>query len=179
MTTTVTYRTLMRLRDNALRHHIAELDRLIHLLSISDRISQASEEFRRRHAALLAMSGQAGAIQHRNDRELFRQFCAAMQLRVRACMGDTSSGALPYRSPQELLDDLVALEAGLAEAGAGLVGHTEVSPLRCQVLMAVQALSWRNGDGDTRVARIQSCVYAPASQRRDRSASCTVKNIKK
>ena len=79
------------------------------------------------------MSGQAGAIQHRNDRELFRQFCAAMQLRVRACMGDTSSGALPYRSPQELLDDLVALEAGLAEAGAGLVGHTEVSPLRCQV----------------------------------------------
>ncbi len=133
VTTTVTYRTLMRLRDNALKHHVAELDRLIQLLSISDRISPASEEFRRRHGALLAMSGQAGAVQSRNDRELFRQYCAAMQLRLRACMGDTSSGALPYRSPAEILDDLRALETGLAEAGAGLVGHMEVAPLRCQV----------------------------------------------
>ncbi len=133
VTATVTYRTLMRLRDNALKHHIAELDRLIQLLSISDRISPASEDFRHRHAALMAMSGQSDAIQHRNDRELFRQFCAAMQLRVRACMGDTSSGALPYRSPQELLDDLKALESGLQSAGAGLVARTEVSPVRCQV----------------------------------------------
>jgi phosphoenolpyruvate carboxylase len=133
VTTAVTYRTLLRLRDNALKHHLGQLDRLLHLLSISDRISPAPDEFRHRLSALLAMSGQADAIQKRNDRELFRQFCMAMKMRLKACMGDTSTGALPYLSPREMIEDLKALEDGLHAAGAGQVARAEISPVRCQV----------------------------------------------
>jgi hypothetical protein len=58
VTTAVTYRTLLKLRDNALKHYVGELDRLISLLSISDRITPAPEAFRHQLEALLARTGQ-------------------------------------------------------------------------------------------------------------------------
>jgi phosphoenolpyruvate carboxylase len=133
VTTAVTYRTLLKMRDNALRHYVGELDRLISMLSISDRITPAPEAFRHQLDALLARTGQREAIERRNSRELFRQFLSAMQMRLRANMGDTSGGALPYRGPEDMIADLKALEAGLHEAGAGQVAQAEVAPLRCQV----------------------------------------------
>jgi phosphoenolpyruvate carboxylase len=92
VTTAVTYRTLLKMRDNALRHYVGELDRLISMLSISDRITPAPEAFRHQLDALLARTGQREAIERRNSRELFRQFLSAMQMRLRANMGDTSGG---------------------------------------------------------------------------------------
>jgi phosphoenolpyruvate carboxylase len=132
VTTAVTYRTLLKLRDNALKHYVGELDRLISLLSISDRITPAPEAFRHQLEAILARTGQRDKIERRNPRELFRQFLSAMQMRLRANMGDTSGGALPYRSPDDMIADLKALESGLQDAGAGQVAQAEVAPLRCQ-----------------------------------------------
>jgi phosphoenolpyruvate carboxylase len=67
VTTAVTYRTLLKMRDNALRHYVGELDRLISMLSISDRITPAPEAFRHQLDALLARTGQREAIERRNS----------------------------------------------------------------------------------------------------------------
>ena len=130
VSTAVTRRTLRRHHDNAIGRYTAELDGLVRLLSISEHISPPDEAFRERLSACLDATGDAEGVARRNPHEPFRQFCAACAIRLRANLGAADGVAVPYRGPDELADDLSALERALREIGAAGVASGDVASLR-------------------------------------------------
>jgi phosphoenolpyruvate carboxylase len=129
VTTAVTRWTLQAHRRNAIARYRERMARLVRTLSISDRVQPAPEEFRRRVAAALAASGEGEVIATRNPREYFRQFFAAIDLRLQATLGAAGSQAVPYRGPDELAGDLRAIVAALGAIGAGGLARAEIGPL--------------------------------------------------
>lgn len=129
VTAAVTRWTLQAHRRNAITRYRERIARLVRTLSVSDRVHPAPESFRRRVAAALAASGEGEAITGRNPYELFRQVFAAIDLRLQGNLGLAGVQAVPYRDPEELAGDLEAINAALAEMGAGAVARAEIGPL--------------------------------------------------
>jgi len=129
VTAAVTRWTLQAHRRNAIARYRERIARLVRTLSVSDRVHPAPESFRRRVAAALAASGEGEAITGRNPYELFRQVFAAIDLRLQGNLGLAGVQAVPYRDPEELAGDLKAINAALAEMGAGAVARAEIGPL--------------------------------------------------
>ena len=130
VTTDDTRHALRRHHDNAIRRYVAELDGLARRLSISESVKAPDDGFRRRLHACLEATGDARAIVGRNPHEPFRQFCTASAVRLRANLDDTAAKATPYDGPDELDDDLRALERALEEIGARGIAASDVAPLR-------------------------------------------------
>ena len=130
VTTSVTRRTLRRHRENAIRRYVAELDRLARILSISAHVNPPGEAFGRRLRSALEATGDGEAVARRNPHEPFRQFCVASAIRLRASLDDVDADAVPYRGPDELVDDLRALEEALREIGAGGIATSDIASLR-------------------------------------------------
>ena len=133
VTAAVTRWTLNRLRENAIRHYRAELSRLTRVLSLSDRVAPAPEAFKTRVSAALDASGEGERIRARNPRELFRQYCAAIDARLAANLGRMGAEGVPYRRPAELVRDLSVIADGLAEMGLDGFVETEIRPLMRRV----------------------------------------------
>jgi len=129
VTAAVTRWTLHRLRENAIHHYREETQRLARLLSLSDRVQPAPESFKTRVAAALDASGDGERIAARNPRELFRQFCAAIELRLAANLGRPGAEGVPYRGPADLVRDLRALADGLCGMGLDGLAEAEILPL--------------------------------------------------
>ena len=130
VSTEVTRRTLRRHRDNAIRRYIAELDRLVRILSISEHVSPPDDRFRQRLRSALDATGDAEQVVGRNPHEPFRQFCVACATRLRASVAGADDEAEPYGGPEAFVDDLRALEEALRGIGAGGVATSEVVSLR-------------------------------------------------
>ena len=130
VTTDVTRHVLRRHRDNAIGRYVEELNGLARTLSISEHVNPPDDPFRGRLEACLEATGDAEAIVRRNPHEPFRQFCVAIARRLRANLADTDASGVPYRGPDELADDLRALEEALGEIGAGGIAASDVAPLR-------------------------------------------------
>ena len=115
VTTDVTRHVLRRHRDNAIGRYVEELDRLARTLSISEHVNPPGDPFRGRLEACLEATGDAEAIVRRNPHEPFRQFCVASAIRAcaRASTIRRRGCGVPYRGPDELVDDLRALEEAL------------------------------------------------------------------
>ena len=141
VTATVTRRTLIRHRDNAVARYTEELGKLTKLLSISEKVNPPSDAFRRRLNTALDASGAKEEITRRNPHEPFRQFCMALSERLNE-RGD----AVPYGSPKELLSDIHCLEDGLVEIGAANIANKNVSPLR----VLVETFGFRTASLDVR-----------------------------
>ena len=133
VTAAVTRWTLNRLRETAIRHYRVELARLTRLLSLSDRVAPAPEPFKTRLAAALDASGEAERIRARNPRELFRQYCGAIDARLAASLGHAGAEGVPYRGPAELLRDLRAIADGLGGLGLDGLAAGELGPLMRRV----------------------------------------------
>jgi phosphoenolpyruvate carboxylase len=98
-------------------------------LSLSELILPAPPSFRAELAEQLAASGEPEQVVARNPNELFRQYVAALGLRLEATAGG-SSRAKPFRDAGELVLALRALEEGLGQLKAHELARSLVRPLR-------------------------------------------------
>lgn len=136
ITADMTRRTLRRHHDNTLLRYIAEMERLVRILSISEHVRSPDHLFRQHLKAGLEATGQVEEIVRRNPHEPFRQFCVACATRLHASVSGTDlvsgtdSKVTPYRGPHEFSDDLRVLEKALMEIGAGGIAASEIASLR-------------------------------------------------
>lgn len=154
----VTRWTLRRHRETALRRYLDELATLSRELSVSDRVRPAPDWLRRRLDAALEAAGGGEEIVRRNDRELFRQFSAAIARRLAANLGEGGGDAAPYRDPAELIVDLETLARGLHEIGAPGLAARKLAPL----IRRVRVFGFRTASLDVRQnsAAINAAVAA-------------------
>ena len=123
----------------ALRHNklaaveqlVRGLDELARLISISSLESQPPAEFVDLIAAQLQLSGASTAIVTRNPEEPFRQFFAALKLRLLATNGEGS--AKPFQNTVELIALLSKAEQALAEMKLHDLASGLVRPVRWRV----------------------------------------------
>ncbi|MEX2525966.1 MAG: phosphoenolpyruvate carboxylase [Gammaproteobacteria bacterium] len=119
VTNAVTRRALQQNRAAVLEHYRKKLIDLLQHLSVASYAVDVSREFNEHLDTLLAESGRAKSIQRRNPNEVFRQFVAAMQLKLDAAMAGTKrrrSGPA-YGGADDFIQELGILEAGLTDSG--------------------------------------------------------------
>lgn len=129
VTTAVTRRTLGRLRRNAIERYRSRVSALVPRVSISDRLNSLPEAVTRRAADALQLSGAAELISGRNPHETFRQYLSAIEARLAAALGAGPADALPYARPEELIQDLSAIQDGLVAIGAPRLARQHIRPL--------------------------------------------------
>jgi phosphoenolpyruvate carboxylase len=127
VTAAVTRSALASSRAAALRRYHQEIDRLMRSLSVAAHSVTVAPEFLARLVTALDRSGEREAIEARNPGEVFRQFLTCMLRRL----GPDAPAA--YKSPDQLLADLVALEDGLVGARCAALARSLVRPVRRQV----------------------------------------------
>jgi phosphoenolpyruvate carboxylase len=138
VTNEVTRRALVENRHAALQRYRVRLTSLLESLSVSERACAVSPEFRTALDRILEASGDARTIAIRNPGEIFRQFLVCVMRRLDATisvpMGASAEDlAATYRTADELLVDIRALEHGVETACGGRIAHTLVRPLRREV----------------------------------------------
>ncbi|MGH6719430.1 MAG: phosphoenolpyruvate carboxylase, partial [Alphaproteobacteria bacterium] len=121
---------LVAYRRAALARYAERLDDLTRRLSLSRNIVAVPAELDARRARRLAGVASAGRIAERNPAEPFRQYVAALGIKVRATGRPGGAG---YNRPRELIDDLRALERALVEVKAAGAARALVCPLRREV----------------------------------------------
>ena len=136
VTASVTRDTLQR---NALASLTRYRDGITHLgrvLSISERSLPVPETFKKELDHLLAESGEGRAIAGRNPGEAYRQFLTCVLRKLDATIernrGARSTGP-DYPSADGLINDLRALEQGLADAKCTSLATDMVRPVRRMV----------------------------------------------
>jgi phosphoenolpyruvate carboxylase len=129
VTAEVTRTTLGELRRGALRLLDERLATLGRELSVSaTAVSTPAALLRALDAAREALGPEAERVLGRNRGEPWRQLVGAM--RARLPKADAPPGVRTYASAAALIDDLIACEATLAEAGAAPLAHAYVRPVR-------------------------------------------------
>jgi phosphoenolpyruvate carboxylase len=138
VTNEATRRTLCETRVTSLRRYRTRLAELLRALSITERAAVISPAFRAALARQLERSGQGDAIARRNRGEVFRQYLACVLRRLDATLVSAEQGvpapeAAAYATADDLVADLRALEAGLAEARCATAAELFVRPVRREV----------------------------------------------
>lgn len=131
VTNEVTRSALATCRDAALQRHRQKLLELTRALSITEHALPVDAAFRAALGDALSASGEGAQIAARNPGEPFRQFLVCMLARLDATRAGNGDAA--YDNADRLLDDLRALEAGLARSGCEQIARGLVRPLRRQV----------------------------------------------
>lgn len=132
VTASVTKETLETLRLNALavvRNHLGELEKN---LSFGCYITQANKTFQKRLTELgeeLSLTSEFS--QHGNDREAFRLYVTLLLIKLPVEIERDYAVAIKdlptsYKSPSELIDDLVILRDALVDFGAKAIAYTDV-----------------------------------------------------
>ncbi|WP_108130658.1 phosphoenolpyruvate carboxylase [Gemmobacter caeni] len=129
VTAEVTRYALQRYREAALSKARASLLALIPSLSVAMSVAEPSTRFMAALEDALDHCGSArAAIEQRNPGEPFRQFAAALLLRLEATLsGDP--GVVPFGRSEEFRLAVMALRHGLSECGAAAVSRRRVLPL--------------------------------------------------
>ncbi|MCC7173819.1 MAG: phosphoenolpyruvate carboxylase [Bryobacterales bacterium] len=133
VTPEVTSLTLSLLRDGAMDLLRERLRGAAVRLSLAAPAGYSLEGLSRRIEESRGMLGEAAApaIQ-RNQREPWRQFINLMLLRLERAAEPVPGGGA-YGSPEELIEDLMVLEASLSEVGARHLADLDIRPLIAQV----------------------------------------------
>ena len=133
VTTEVTRASLARYRDAALRSYLAPLQTMARQLSIGTSVAPIPSGVKTGLDELLAACGaQRVEIERRNAGEPFRQFAAALLLRIRATIDEATGhdiGALPFGRSAEFARTLQTLFDGLSKAGAPAAANRLVLPV--------------------------------------------------
>ncbi|MEO8030241.1 MAG: phosphoenolpyruvate carboxylase [Gemmatimonadota bacterium] len=130
VTTEVTRLTLLENRRASLERYRSRLTDLTRSLSITDRASRTSDEFRLALTAALTATGEGEQIAARNPGEIYRQFLACMLRRLELTLQPSAGG---YSRPEDLIGDLSLMERALESGGAERIAHSLVRPVRREV----------------------------------------------
>jgi phosphoenolpyruvate carboxylase len=137
VTNDVTRWTLAQNRLAAMHRYRRRLGDLVRELSVSERAVELPPEFVTALEAVLAASGEGEAIRQRNPGEVFRQFVTAQVRRIERAIAAAEQGeALPasgYRTADELIADLRALEKGVIATCGESIAAMFVRPVRREV----------------------------------------------
>jgi phosphoenolpyruvate carboxylase len=137
VTNDVTRWTLAQNRLAAMQRYRRRLTDLVRELSVSERAVQLPPDFAVALDRVLAASGDAEALRQRNPGEVFRQFTTAQMRRLdRAIAAAEAGDELPehgYRTADELIADLKALEKGVSATCGESIATMFVRPLRREV----------------------------------------------
>lgn len=139
VTNEVTGRTVRTCRLAAMRHYLDHLRQLVQRVSIADHGVEYPEAFRvALEAAAKSLPGGAEA-QARNRGEALRQYGNCMLLRLEAALrvatdsGDEVDNVTAYRSSDDLVQDLLLIEATLEAVRSPYLASALVKPLRREV----------------------------------------------
>lgn len=137
VTNDVTRSTLRSNRLASLHHYRNRLRALSQSLSIASHAIDVSDAFRKALDDAFRICPEADQVQARNRGELFRQFLSCMLVRLDATILATERGERPtgsaYRSSQEMVDELAAIEEGLVHARCAEIAKQLVKPMRREV----------------------------------------------
>jgi phosphoenolpyruvate carboxylase len=138
VTNDVTRRTLFANRVASLVRFRQRLVDLLKAISITERAIDVTPAFRAMLTRALEESGDGPGIVSRNPGEVFRQFLACMMRRLDGAIrhGEQSRTPPPgegYRSADELLLDLRALEGALRDGGSQNLADKLLRPVRREV----------------------------------------------
>ena len=133
VTAAVTRAALAENRRAAIAHYRRRVGDLIGILSISGNVADTPKTLRDRLDRRIAEMPAGAAITARNPVEIIRQYLAVIGRKLGAFELSDPAAGVPYRNPQDLVDDLAILETALAEMGAATPANFTVRPLRRQV----------------------------------------------
>jgi len=137
VTNDVTRWTLAQNRLAALHRYRRRLADLVRELSVSERAVQLPQEFASALERVLAASGEGEAIRQRNPGEVFRQYVTAQVRRLDRTLAAAEQGRHPpadgYRTADELIADLRALENGVIATCGESIAAMFVRPVRREV----------------------------------------------
>jgi phosphoenolpyruvate carboxylase len=132
VTVDVTRFALAENREAIVERLDKRLQELVQLVSVSALEINVPEEFLERLAKQVDLSGDGERIRNRNTNEPFRQFYAALRLRLAATFGRNPAGT-GFQNTSELMEELLASEVALAQMQSVSIAATLVRPLRWEV----------------------------------------------
>ncbi|MBZ9710691.1 phosphoenolpyruvate carboxylase [Mesorhizobium sp. ESP7-2] len=130
VTAAVTAHALAEYRDTALGWYLAQMQRLVTVLSASSNVIDLPASFKPVLHTALDKSGQADVISARNPDEPLRQFASALFARL---IATRDGSAAAYPSAEGFRSDLNALSRVLEAIGGRAVARRFVQPLLWQV----------------------------------------------
>ncbi|MEO5759153.1 MAG: phosphoenolpyruvate carboxylase [Mesorhizobium sp.] len=130
VTATVTAHSLAEYRNTAISWYLAQVQRLVAVLSASSNVIDLPASFRMVLKMALERSGQADEIAARNPDEPLRQFASALFARL---LATRDGGAASYPSADAFRADLSALSSVLEAIGGHSVARRFIQPLLWQI----------------------------------------------
>ncbi|TGQ69496.1 phosphoenolpyruvate carboxylase [Mesorhizobium sp. M00.F.Ca.ET.186.01.1.1] len=130
VTAAVTAHAMAEYRNTAIGWYLAQVQRLVTVLSASSNVIDVPASFKPVLQTALDRSGQAAEIAARNPDEPLRQFASALLARLEATR---DGGAAAYLSAEPFRADLNALSSVLEAIGGRAVARRFVQPLLWQV----------------------------------------------
>ncbi|WP_413992332.1 phosphoenolpyruvate carboxylase [Labrys okinawensis] len=130
VTAKVTEYALNEYRNAVIGWYIAQVRKLVTMLSISANVVEIPDDFKKTLARALHRTGVAAKIVERNPEEPLRQYASTMLARLQGTLGGVS--AKPYASVDAFKADLRDLESVMHKLGADLAAKRLVRPLRQQ-----------------------------------------------
>jgi phosphoenolpyruvate carboxylase len=165
VTNDVTRRTVKRNQLAALRRYRRQLEELNRKLSIAHHAINVPAGFAVVLSENLERSGDGENIARRNPGEVFRQFVTCIKKKLDATLsaverGTTIHTSFAYFTPQQMADDLVAMEQGLVAARCEAVSANYVKPLRREVeIFGFRTVSLDLRQNTTVINRTLAAVY--------------------
>ncbi|MEM7171986.1 MAG: phosphoenolpyruvate carboxylase, partial [Pseudomonadota bacterium] len=132
VTNEITEKALFSYRDACLTRYRDQLRLITKKMSIGSHSIDLPSAFLAGLSRCLALSGLEEEIKARNPGEVFRQFAAAMEQRIGACMV-ASAASQAYREADEFLTDLTLVETALKASGYKALAAEMIKPLRREV----------------------------------------------
>ncbi|RWA69029.1 phosphoenolpyruvate carboxylase [Mesorhizobium sp.] len=130
VTAAVTAHAMAEYRDTAIGWYLAQVQRLVTVLSVSSNVIDLPASFKPVLQTALDKSGQADVIAARNPDEPLRQFASALLGRL---VATRAGGNAAYPSADAFRADLTALSCVLEAIGGRAVARRFVQPLLWQV----------------------------------------------
>ncbi len=131
VTNEVTRQTLYSNRSMVLAHYQQRLEQLLEKLSISRNAISLPESFEKSLSEMLDSIETGEALTARNPGEVFRQFVVGMLVKMKGTIAD-QAGQVCYRTADEFISDITALEKGLIDSACNNIAKTLVTPIRQQ-----------------------------------------------
>ncbi len=136
VTNEVTRKTLFRSRRTCLNRYHKSLNHLIQNLSIAQHSLKIPETFLSTLNHEISNLEGGSEISERNPGEVFRQFAVCMLKKLETTIESAERDSVPlndkvaYRTADQFIDDLCAMEKGLKASDCDAVAKTMILPLR-------------------------------------------------
>ncbi len=128
----VTREALSLNRQAVLLQYRKQLEQLFQNISVSIHAINAPDVFLQRLDSMLDTSGLRKNLEKRNPGEIYRQFIACMQEKIKNTEKKSTLSSFVYDTADRYIQDLKILEQGLQQADCAQLASAQVTPLRRQ-----------------------------------------------